>query len=133
METRTALLTLAASAFVSAIAKARGVDYETRVRAAVRSLWSKGLYPSPTKINIVLGRKRSSHLGSDGPRIRREEMARLGIPLQRRPNGRLRTVVVPREIADQMLGNASLFRSVHLRAQFVGDDYVTFSVAAVCA
>jgi hypothetical protein len=59
--------------------------YEDRVKGAVRALWAAGRYPSPTRINEFVGRAPRGSLGGQGPRFRREEMARLGIPLQRNP------------------------------------------------
>jgi hypothetical protein len=58
--------------------------YKERVEAAVRSLWSRGLYPSPTAVNRAIGRTPSSNLGGQGPKFRRDEMCRIGIPFQRK-------------------------------------------------
>ena len=63
---------------------------EKRFKRAVRSLWSRGYYPSPTRLNVLLHDRASDNLGGCQPRWRREVMAELEIPLQRRPRRRAR-------------------------------------------
>lgn len=61
---------------------------EQKFKRAVQTLWVKGYYPSPTRLNHVVHNRDSSNLNGNESRWRREVMAQLGIPLQRPSNRR---------------------------------------------
>jgi hypothetical protein len=61
------------------------MNAEARFKRTVRKLHSDGVYPTPTVLNRILHGTKSSNLGGEQPRWRREVMAELGVPLMRRP------------------------------------------------
>ncbi len=69
---------------------------EKKFKRAVRSLWAKGLYPSPRLLNEKVHGRRSSNLGGKEPQWRREVFRDLGIPLQRRRRGVFERILAPR-------------------------------------
>ena len=56
---------------------------ERMFKAVIRSLYSQGIYPSPTTLNLSIHGKKSSNLNGRETRWRREVMKELNIPLKR--------------------------------------------------
>lgn len=78
---------------------------EERFKQAVRDLHSEGIYPGPTAIKRRLGQGgKSNNINGRQSVWRRQEMKRLGIPLQRPHATDMQDVMYGEYVPDHLTG-----------------------------